>query len=133
MIGFNKNKKKNGKTILIVEDEGTLRKAIKKKLEKEGFEVFEAANGAKGLESALQKKPDLILLDMVMPIMDGLKMLKELRKDEWGENAEVIILTNLSDANKEMESFQKGVAEYLVKSDWKINDLVNKIKDKLLV
>lgn len=67
-----------------------------------------------------------------MPIMDGIKMLGELRKDEWGKNAEVIILTNLSDATKELHSYQQGVVEYLVKSDWKIGDLVNKIKEKLL-
>lgn len=130
---FNKSKNNNlpKKKILIIEDEKTLRLAIRKKLEKEGFEVFEAGNGQTGLSTAIEIKPDLILLDVTMPIMDGIRMLDELRKDEWGKEAEVIILTNLSDANKELESFQKGVKDYLVKSDWKIADLVNKIKTKL--
>ncbi len=132
MINFSKSKNEPSKKVLIVEDESTLRKAIKKKLEKENFQVFEAGNGVQGLEVAQQEKPDLILLDIVMPIKDGIQMLKELRQDEWGKTAEVIMLTNLSDATKELESFQKGVAEYLVKSDWKINDLVKKIKSKLL-
>jgi DNA-binding response OmpR family regulator len=132
MITFNKFKEKPVKKILIVEDESTLRKAIKKKLEKEGFQVFEAANGVQGLDLAQKEKPDLVLLDIVMPVKDGIQMLRELRQDEWGKTVEVIMLTNLSDAKKELESFQQGVAEYLVKSDWKISDLVKKIKNKLL-
>lgn len=125
------NKPKNGKKILIVEDERPLRKAIRSKLEKEGYEVSEAANGLDGVKIAIEEHPDLILLDIVMPVMDGVKMLKELRKDEWGQEVEVIMLTNLTDAVKEMETFQSGVSEYLVKADWKIVDLVKKINQKL--
>ena len=71
-------------TILIIEDEPPLRKALVHRLGMEDFTVLEAADGEIGLEMALQHKPDLILLDVVMPNMDGLTAIKKLRQDPWG-------------------------------------------------
>ncbi len=120
--------------ILIVEDETPLMNALRDKLVREGFMAFGAKNGEEGLKTALEEHPDLILLDLVMPKMDGMTMLKKLRsQNEWGKTARVIILTNLTSAD---EQRNRDVAEnepsyYLVKSDWKIEDVVKKIKEEL--
>ena len=118
-------------TVLIVEDETSLRIALKIKLTKEGYQVLEAENGKEGLGIATSKHPDLILLDLIMPVMDGMTMLEELRKDSWGKSAKVIVLTNLSDSNKAVEAAEKGTYDYLIKSDWKIEDLVGKVDECL--
>src|SRR5258708_21945658 len=85
-------------SLLMVEDESVLRGLLAKKLRKEGYVVTEADNGQNGLEAALKGHPDLILLDIIMPRMNGVVLLKELRGDEWGQTANVMLLTNLSDA-----------------------------------
>ncbi|KKU82413.1 MAG: Response regulator [Parcubacteria group bacterium GW2011_GWA2_47_8] len=117
--------------ILIVEDDDSLVKALREKFIGEGFQVYEARNGKEGLEQALSKHPDLILLDVVMARMDGLSMLQVLREDSWGKTAKVIMLTNLSDGDKIAESLQRGVLEYLVKSDWRIEDVVTRVRQRL--
>jgi len=121
--------KKN--TILVIEDEIDLRALLKDKLESEGFDVLEAENGKIGLEMSLNNHPDIILLDIVMPVMDGLSMLKELRQDEWGKNAPVIILSNLSEVEKISAGMEKNVYDYLVKADWEPDDVVDLIRKKL--
>lgn len=123
---------KDQKKILIVEDEVSLLKVLSVKFEKEKFEVLTARNGQEGLEIALQNKPDLILLDIVMPVMDGLTMLHKLRTNKGMENIPVIILTNLSDAEKVYRSHEENVFDYLVKSDWNINDVVAKVRQRLI-
>ena len=119
------------KKILIVEDEKILLKDLADKFTKEGFEVITAGDGQAGLNVAIQNHPDLILLDIVMPIMDGMTMLYQLRKDEWGKTVEVILLTNLSDSDKIADSYLEDVHDYLVKSDWTLDDIVAKVKAKL--
>ena len=121
-------------TILIIEDEQPTRKALVDKFSREDFSVLEAENGEDGLIIAQQERPDLILLDIVMPKMDGLTMLKKIRQaDEWGKQVPVIILTNLTSADDQRNH---AVAEleptfYLVKTDWKIEDVVAKVKERL--
>lgn len=117
--------------ILVVEDELAVRKALKERLEREGFKVSLAHNGVIGLKMAKEEHPDLILLDIIMPIMDGITMMEELRRDQWGRNAKIIILTNLSDAEKEAEARKSGVPDYLIKSNWTIEDVVHKVKSTL--
>lgn len=121
--------KKN--TVLIIEDEVDLRHLLKEKLESEDFSVLEAENGKVGLETALSAHPDVILLDIVMPAMDGLSMLRELRRDEWGKKVVVIILSNLNKVGKISEGMEENVYDYLVKSDWEPNDVVDLIRKKL--
>lgn len=121
----------NNKKILIVEDEVSLLNALRDKLTREGFVTLEAKNGEEGLEIALRDHPDLILLDIVMPRMDGMTMLKKLREDDWGKTVKVIMLTNLSDMENVSEAVAQGSHEYLVKSDWKIEDVVEKVREKL--
>ena len=87
------------KKILIIEDEEPMRRVLKDTLEQEGFIVFESSDGKVGLEEAYLKRPDLILLDILMPKIDGMTVLKQLRKEEWGKGVPVVILTNLNDAS----------------------------------
>lgn len=86
--------------ILIIEDETPMRRVLKDTLEQEGFIVFESRDGVTGLQDAMQHRPDLILLDIVMPHKDGMRVLKELREDdEWGKDVPIVILTNLNDVS----------------------------------
>ena len=119
------------KKILIVEDEKPLREAIFDKFNREGFQTFQGKDGEEGLKIALKEHPDIILLDIIMPHVDGLSMLKTLRKDDWGKNAQVLLLTNLNDAEYVATAMESGVFDFLVKSDWKLDDLVIRVKEKL--
>lgn len=124
-------KEVKGMKILVVEDEPTLSTALVDKFTAEQFTVTAAKNGQEGLETALKEHPDLILLDIVMPVMDGMSMLAQLRKDVWGKTAKVMLLTNLSDPQKMSDSIAQDVAGYLIKSDWKLEDLVAEVKRKI--
>lgn len=120
------------KHILVVEDELPLRQVLADKLIDEGFEVTKALNGEQGLKLALEVHPDLILLDLVMPVMDGLTMLEELRRDEeYGRNAPVILLTNINDQDRVAQATEAGSYDYLVKADWDLNDVVKRIRARL--
>ncbi|OGZ07292.1 MAG: hypothetical protein A3D65_02230 [Candidatus Lloydbacteria bacterium RIFCSPHIGHO2_02_FULL_50_13] len=120
------------KKVLIVEDEAPLRNAVTDILSFEGFTVFQAKNGQEGLDTAFKEHPDLILLDLLMPIMDGLTMLEKLRQDAtWGKDAAVILLTNINDPEKIALATEAGSYDFLVKSDWNIEDVVKKIKMRL--
>jgi len=122
------------KKILIVEDENSQRKALVDKFTREGFQVLEARDGEEGLRVALNGQPNIILLDMVMPKMDGMTMLKKLRQEnDWGKSVPVIFLTNLSSDD---DKINKGITEdepayYLVKSNWPIIEVVEKVKKRL--
>ena len=119
------------KKILIIEDETSLLNVLSEKLKLEGFEVLEAKNGEEGLGLAINQKPDLILLDIIMPKMDGITMLRKLRENTWGKHVPVIILTNLSSGSDTLKSVEKNVFSCLIKSDWKLEDIVKKIKKAL--
>jgi DNA-binding response OmpR family regulator len=122
---------KEKKKILIVEDEIEIVEPLEKKLLDEGFLVYVAHDGQEGLSKAKDEQPDLILLDITMPVMNGIEMLKLLREDGWGKSAKVMILTNLEFNIKASDAFKYGVYEYLVKSNWNLADIVGKIKSEL--
>jgi DNA-binding response OmpR family regulator len=117
--------------ILIVEDEAPLRSLLVKVMSEAGFEVLEADDGQKGLDVALQDHPDLILLDLMMPVKDGMTMLSELRQDEWGKGVQVILLTNVDQEEHKAEAAKYGVDTYLLKWNWKLEDFVGLVKGKL--
>jgi CheY-like chemotaxis protein len=105
------------KRILIVEDDRVLRRACEVGLKKRGYEVVTADNGADGLARALDGGFDLILLDMLMPRMSGMEMLRELRLHEQdGPRAPVLVLSNSSRVGSREEAEQLGVAGYMVKA-----------------
>lgn len=119
------------KKILIVEDDSAIGKILLNKLNEEGYVAFLETNGRDGLERALTEQPDLIILDLMMPIMDGLTMLKELRKHEWGKTAKVLIMTNITNDEKLQEALENGVFEYLVKANWELGHVLDKINNML--
>lgn len=121
------------KKILIVDDEEQIRNVLIVKLEGSGFDVVDAKDGKTGLEVALNQKPDLMLLDLVLPEMDGMTLLGRLREDPRGRNLPVIILSNLESAEDVEECRKKGVYDYLVKTDWSLDDVVKKIKSALKI
>ena len=117
------------KLVLVAEDEAPLRKALVSKLEHEKYDVRSSSNGEDALEVALKEHPDMIVLDVLMPRLDGLEFLERLRNDEWGKEAKVILLSNLSDGEKIAAAITHGVTHYFVKSNIKIEDLVDKINE----
>lgn len=119
------------KRILLIEDEDALRQTMTEYLVDEKFEVVEAMDGQIGLEMAKEKAPDLILLDIILPKMDGFTVLAEIKKDEKTKRIPVILLTNLESMESIQEAFEKGAVAYLIKSDFKLEDIVKKIKEIL--
>ena len=122
------------KNILIIEDDPVLLDALKIKLEKEEYQVLKAPDGQSGLEIARKHHPDLILLDLILPVMDGMTMLRKLREtDSWGKTVPVVILTNLSgDSNQIINDVTDlEPSYYLTKADLKLDDLLTKIKEVL--
>ncbi|MBI2099267.1 response regulator [Candidatus Uhrbacteria bacterium] len=126
-----KDKKGQKKKILIIEDEPAVYKALSDRLIKEGYETVIATDGAEGLQKAIKCKPDLILLDIILPVMDGMTMLKLLREQSFGKKIPVIILTNLSNGGMTAEALEQGAFHYLVKTDWKLGDVIKKVNDEL--
>jgi len=126
-----KNMFTDNKKILIIEDEEASMRLLADALKDSGFSIIKAKNGKQGLKKALKHRPDLILLDILLPQIDGMTMLKELRKDEWGNLVLVIILTNVSDFDKISEALGNNVYDYLIKTDWKLKDIVTRIKKRL--
>ena len=121
------------KTVLIIEDEKYLREALVDILFLKKFLTLQAKNGKDGLRIALKKHPDLILLDIIMPEMDGMALLKKIREDEWGQKVPIIILTNLSNNTEQFlnNAEKNNITQYLIKSDWKIYDIAKKIEEIL--
>ena len=123
---------KLNKKILIVEDDANLCRALEEKFSDEGFKVTVAEDGKVGLSKALKEHPDVILLDIVLPGMDGLTVLKKIRDDDWGKSAAVLMLSNLSYAEYQVEAVKSDVVDYLVKTDWSLEELLDKVKDTLV-
>lgn len=121
------------KIVLVVEDEAPMLNVLTDSLKGSGFATFQARDGEEGLSLAFTHHPDLILLDLLMPKMDGMTMMGKLRQDKWGKHVPVIVLTNVSadtDATlKAIVAYQP--AYYLVKSDVKLEGIIEKIKDVL--
>lgn len=119
------------KTILFIEDEPTLQKTVGHILEEEGFEIKSALDGEIGLQKAKKSKPDLILLDLILPKKDGFEVLAELKKDQTTKDIPVIVLTNL-EGTKDVEKILKlGATTYLVKANYELEEVVKKIKEAL--
>jgi DNA-binding response OmpR family regulator len=121
------------KTVLIVEDEKSLRGAMVDILRRKNFNPIEAKNGKEGVALAFSEHPDIILLDLIMPEMDGMTALRLIREDQWGADVPVIILTNLSaiNGNAVADASAHRPTQYLIKSDWKLHDIIRKIEKTL--
>ncbi len=120
------------KTILIVDDEKSVLDILTGKLIKEGYSVVCACNGKEGLEISLKTHPDLILLDLLMPKMDGMTMLQKLRADKWGNHVRVIILSNLDLTNELISKvIDNRSSYYLLKSSNSLKKIVEKVNEVL--
>lgn len=120
------------KKILIVEDDTLLLDALTKKFDSERFTVTQAHNGEEGLQKALADHPDIILLDIIMPKMDGIEMMKKVRSDEWGGKVPIILCTNVIPNDFITNAvFATEPSYYLVKSDTQIDDIVAKVNEIL--
>lgn len=115
------------KTILAIDDENDVLIIIKTALQSEGYQVLTASNGFDGLAAAEDKKPDLILLDLMMPEMDGMEVLKRLKESKGTDQIPVIILTGLSDREKIRMALDQGTSYYIVKP-FDYQGLVSKVK-----
>jgi DNA-binding response OmpR family regulator len=123
------------KKILITEDDAAHLKILEDSFTRTGFQVLPARNGQEGLDIALRERPDVILLDRVMPVMDGITVMKKIRKSEpWGAQVPIILLTNLSASRVDhgiLTALKYNMADYIVKSDYTLKNIVKKVKEKL--
>ncbi|MDD5040622.1 MAG: response regulator [Patescibacteria group bacterium] len=121
----------NDKKVLIVEDDESVRRVLHNELEKQGVAVLEAENGEAAFMSALKDHPDLILLDVIMPKMHGMDLLRKLREDDWGKNVPIILLTNFADDPRVVEAVKEGRCELLSKAEAKLDDIIQKVRERV--
>ncbi len=123
------------KKILVVEDDVTMREIVVQKLKSSGFAVVEAEDGKKGVKTALKEKPDLVLLDLMLPEMDGFGVLSELRgnSDEKISKIPVIILSNLWSKEEIIKAKELGVSAYIIKAYMTTEEILDKVNDVLKI
>ena len=114
--------------VLLAEDDSFLANIYKTKFEMEGFKIIHAENGEKALEEAKKKKPSIVLLDILMPKMDGFSVLEELKKDKDLKDIPVILLTNLGQKDDVDKGLAMGANDYLIKAHFKPSEVVAKVK-----
>lgn len=119
------------KTILFIEDESMLQKTFQDLLTQEGYSMLSALDGEIGFSTAKEKKPDLILLDLILPRMDGFEVLKALKEDETTRNIPVIVLTNLESVQDVERALELGATTYLVKANYTLDEVLEKIKQTI--
>jgi DNA-binding response OmpR family regulator len=118
-------------TIAIVEDEPTISEMYRLKLELEGFTVVSAMNGQEGLEIIKKHKPDLVLVDIKMPVMTGDEMLEKLRATDWGATVKVIILTNISRDEAPHSLRLLNIDRYIVKAHYTPAQVIDEVRKVL--
>ncbi len=116
------------KKILFIEDESALQKTFGDILKQGGYEMISALDGEIGFNLAKTKKPDLILLDLVLPRMHGFEVLKKLKEEPETKEIPVIVLTNLEKMEDVEQAVKLGATAYLVKTQYTIEEVIEKIK-----
>jgi len=119
------------KKILIIEDDKFLRELIVRKLHQEGFEIIEAIDGDEGLKKIKEEKPDLVLLDLILPTIDGFEVLAKIKEEPVLVSLPIIILSNLGQREDIERSLKLGATDYLVKAHFTPNEIIEKIKSVL--
>lgn len=128
MFDFFGIKKRTQKTkILVIDDEPNIVQTLKDRLEMNEYEVVTAGNGREGLQLAEKEQPDVILLDVIMPVMDGHEMLETLRQQPWGQEMSVIMLTARSQTQDIVRANSCGIDDYIVKP-FDLSELLEKIE-----
>jgi len=125
------NSTNKGETILVIEDDRNLQIALKIKLQSEGWKVLQAFNGQEGIELLKLNTVSAVLMDVAMPVMDGLEALKIIRQDEQLKNTKVIIISNsIYEPLKTEENIELlHSTPYLIKSNYSLSQVVDKIKE----
>jgi CheY-like chemotaxis protein len=116
------------RVVLLVEDDKALRELYAMALVKAGFDILMAENGKSGVAIALEHRPNLILLDIDMPIMNGHQAAERIRQDSWGKDARIIFLTNHSDAQNVAHAIMQKPEDYIVKANVPIKDMINQVR-----
>ncbi|MBD3208387.1 MAG: response regulator [Candidatus Nealsonbacteria bacterium] len=124
------DQKKEG-TILMVEDDKFFVKMFKDKFTKEGFDVMIALNGKEAFSKLKEKIPDIILLDLIMPVKDGFEFLKEVKEKEEYKDIPVVVLSVLGQTADIEKATQLGVNDYIVKGEFRVSEVIEKIKQQL--
>ena len=119
------------KKIMVVEDDVFVMDIYHTKLEQEGFQVIEAANGLEAIKKLEEVIPDVMLLDILMPYMDGLEVLEKIKADDRFKNIPVVLLTNLSQKEEVNKGLKLGANDYLIKSHFTPSEVLDKIKNFL--
>ena len=120
------------KKILIIDDDKIFSKILRDGLIAGGqgkYEVISAFDGEEGFLVASREKPDLIMLDMMMPKVTGIEFLRKVRKEEWGKDTPVIVETQLSDLGNMSEGVALGVKGYIIKSDYSLDTILRQVED----
>ncbi|MDO8500149.1 MAG: response regulator [bacterium] len=119
------------KKILFIEDEPALQKALGDFLKMGGFDVVFAADGVSGIEIAKKNKPDMILLDLILPKKNGFEVLSELKSDSKTDMIPVVVLTNLESAEDIDRALEAGAVAYLTKTNYRLEEVLEKVKTLL--
>lgn len=120
------------KKILCIEDDEMIRTHLVSGLQDRGYTTLQAENGEVGYKMALTEHPDLIVLDELMPIMNGLECLRKIREDEtWGRNAHVVFFTNNDDIDGVSEALALNVTKYIIKSTRSFSDIITDIHNEI--
>ena len=119
------------KTILVIEDDKFLRELISRKLIGEGFDVLEAVDGEEGIKKIKEGKPDLVLLDLILPSIDGFEILTRVRDDPEVSSIPIIILSNLGQREEVEKGLKLGAIDYLIKAHFTPGEIIEKIKNVL--
>ncbi len=117
--------------VLVIEDDSFLRGVLARKLKEEGFEVLEAKDGEEGLQKAQEESPDMILLDIVLPEMDGFEVLSRLKDNEKSSHIPVIILSNLGQPDERERGLKLGAVAFLIKATLTPQEIVQEVKKYL--
>jgi len=119
--------------ILIIEDDASIAKLYETKFSKENFEVIMASDGKTGAHAALEHQPDIILLDLNLPILNGFEVLQKIKKNTKTKNMPVVILTNYGEVDNITECFLKGATEFMIKVEHTPDEVVDTVREILNV
>jgi DNA-binding response OmpR family regulator len=118
-------------TVAIIEDDIAIAQMYRIKFEAEGYDVESAENGQEGLQLIEEVKPDIVLLDLMMPVMTGEELLKELRKQDWGKKIKIIVLTNMGEQEAPVALKDLDVLRYIVKAEMTPRQVAEVVKQEL--
>lgn len=124
-------KSSKGPKVVIIEDDQFLRELASEKLDHEGFTVYSAIDGAEGLRIISQESPDIVLLDIILPGIDGFEVLKRIKSNDTMKHVPVIMLSNLGQQTDIDHAMRLGAKDYIVKAHHTLDEIIEKIKQSL--